>query len=1162
MIVGIGASAGGLEAFKSFFGALPEDSGMAFVLVQHLSPDHKSMLSELLGRVSAIGVIEARDGVRVTANTVYVIPPDSTLTIAQGRLNVTRPAPPRDHRRPIDTFLRSLAEDQGENAIAIILAGTGSDGSLGLTAIKDHGGFTLAQGGMDSQAMVGMPRSASATGQVDEVLPVEAMPARLKAYQDHLIRLVDRKVLVEPPPGGGAQISTIITALRARSGHDFSEYKEKTFGRRLKRRMHVLQLDTLEAYIEHFRQSPEELDRLFQELLIGVTEFFRDPAAFESLAANVIKDLVVGRGADEDIRVWVPACSTGQEAYTLAILLREAMDGRRARPKVQIFGTDIDDRAITIARLGRYGAPITGLSQERAERWFTQEGGDVCVVSEIRDMCIFSTHSLIKNPPFSKLDLISCRNLLIYLDPDMQDRVMRTFHYALKPGGRLFLGSSESVTRATDLFSIVDKKSRIFARRDVGRPSLPDLSTGGRGLETLPAPEAAPRRVEDRIDKSTRRVTEKYNPPHVVIDSRDRILRFSGPAMGQFVEIAPGAPSYALFDILRKTLRPAVRAVLKEARAIRGPVRHANLSARLAGDTRFVTLIAEPLEDVGAEPGLFVLVFQDVGVVAPGGREPQVDEESNDNFKALEQELRTTRAQLQSTIDELETANEELKSSNEEYQSVNEELQSSNEEMETSKEEMQSINEEIQTINSEMIGKNEQLTHLNSDLKNLLESTEIATLFLDGQLRIRSFTPSVTEIFHVRENDIGRPISEVVSLLDYVDLQIDARTVLRKLTLVERQVVLRNTKTTFTLRIRPYRTIDNVIDGVVMTFVDMTERQAAQETLRASEARFRMLFEFIDEGFCILEKVDTPPDAPIDFRYLAANAGFEKQSGVANVIGKTIREAFPGESEDWFQAYDAVMVTGEPNRFERDLTTRGRTLEVFAFRFEDDGVHRLGVLFLDVSHRKHHEEQQDLLLREMDHRVKNLFAIVSGMVSLSARSATTPQGLANAVQGRLGALASAHQLIRPGRLGPETLKRETTLDELIRKVLSPYADTAASHDSLHAEITGPDIRVGAEAATSIALIVHELATNAAKYGALSRPDGVVRISWVARENRLALTWAEVGGPALKGPPEREGFGSLLARKSISGQLAGELTFHWNPDGLVVHVEADLERLAL
>ncbi|WP_309607187.1 chemotaxis protein CheB, partial [Phenylobacterium sp.] len=546
LIVGIGASAGGLEAFKSFLANTPPDTGMAFVLVQHLSPDHKSLLAELLGKATAMSVIEATDGLRVTANCVVVIPPDATLTIVGGRLAVSRPAPPRDRRRPIDTFFQSLAADQGEKAIGVILAGTGSDGSLGLATIKEHGGLTLAQAEFDSHALAGMPQSATLTGQVDDVLAVEAMPARLMAYRQHLTRVVKRKDGTVARAPSGSHLPTILAALRARSGHDFSEYKEKTLARRLQRRMQVLHLETPDAYIDHHRQQPEELDLLFRELLIGVTEFFRDPAAFEALAATVLKNLVAGKGADDDIRVWVPGCSTGQEAYTLAILLREAMDGRRPRPKVQIFGTDIDDRAIGVARLGRYRRPAAGLSAERAERWFTEEGDNVCVVSEIRDMCVFSTHSVIRHPPFSKLDLISCRNLLIYLDADMQDRVMRTLHYALKPNGWLLLGSSESVTRATQLFGVTDKKHRIFQRREVNRPSLPDLAAAGRGLETQPHPDVGPRRADDRIDKSTRRVTEKYNPPHVAIDSHDRIVRFSGPAMGQYVELSPGAPSFAL----------------------------------------------------------------------------------------------------------------------------------------------------------------------------------------------------------------------------------------------------------------------------------------------------------------------------------------------------------------------------------------------------------------------------------------------------------------------------------------------------------------------------------------------------------------------------------------------------------------------------------------
>ncbi|HEV2363142.1 MAG TPA: chemotaxis protein CheB [Caulobacteraceae bacterium] len=1156
LIVGIGASAGGFEAFKSFLGAMPSDSGMAFVLVQHLSPDHTSMLAELLGRVTSMSVTEATDGAPVEANRVFVIPPNSTLTIAGGRLAVCRPAPPHN-RRPIDTFFQSLAEDQGEKAIGVVLAGTGSDGSLGLAAIKESGGLTLAQAESDHRAMAGMPSSAAETGQVDDVLPVEAMPARLMDYKAHLASVAIRKGADGARKDAGSHLATIIRALRARTGHDFSGYKEKTVVRRLQRRMQVLRVDTPGAYIEHYRRRPEELDLLFHELLIGVTEFFRDPAAFEALAANVLKGLVAGKDADQEVRIWVPGCATGEEAFSIAILVREAMAARRARPKVQIFGTDIDERAVAVARLGRYRKPAAGLSAERIERWFTDDGDYCCVIPDIREMCVFSTHSIIKHPPFSKLDLISCRNLLIYLDTDMQDRVMRTFHYALKPGGRLFLGSSESVTRAMRLFVAQDKKHRIFERRDVDRAPLPDLSTA-RGSETVAAAKAAPAHPFDRIEAHTRQVTEKYNPPHVVIDSKDQVVRFSGPAIGKYVALSAGAPSYGLFDILRRTLRQPARAAVKEARASSGAVRHENIPIRIGGRPRLVTLIAEPLADHGVEAGFTVLIFREAGVGAAGGQTPHPAPEAIDAVKALEQELRTTRAQLQSTIDELETANEELKSSNEEQQSINEEFQSSNEELETAKEEMQSVNEEVQTINAELAAKNEQLTRLNSDLRNFFDSTEIATLFLDADLRVKKFTPGIRELFHVREADIGRPITEIVSLVEYRDLQHDARTVLRKLTMLERQVSLEGGGMTFILRLRPYRTVDNVIDGVVATFIDITGRQAASEALRASEAKFRMLFDFIDEGFCTLEKVDTEPGQPSDFRYLSANPGFEVQSGVSDVVGKTIRQMFPGEAQEWFDIYDDVLATGKSVRFERELLTQGRTLEAFAFRFQDGAGPKLGVIFLDVSQRSLHEQQQKLLLREMDHRVKNLFAIVGGMVTLTARSAATPRDLAETVQGRLDALASAHRLVMPQQ-GHKT--PHATLEELVRAILAPYIEPARADGHPRVEIDGPEVSVGNDTATGLALVIHELATNAAKYGALSVSGGHVGVSWSTANGRLCLSWQEAGGPLVNGAPSHEGFGARLARRSVKGQLGGDMVVHWNPDGLAVVISAPMERLA-
>jgi two-component system CheB/CheR fusion protein len=1157
LTVGIGASAGGLDAYRTFFANMPADSGMAFVLIQHLAPDHKSMLAELVARSTAMPVIEAADKMLVEPNRVFVIPPDATMTIAGGRLKIVKPAPPRELRRPIDSFLQSLAEDRGEDAVGIILSGTGSDGARGLVSIKEHGGLTLAQAEFDHEALPGMPRSAAATGQVDDVLAVEAMPERLIAYQTHLRSVASAKGGDGARTDTASHLSTIMNALRTRVGHDFGAYKEKTLVRRIQRRMQVLQIADPADYIQFYREHPEELELLFRELLIGVTEFFRDPAAFDALDETVLKPLVAARGADQDIRIWVPGCAAGQEAYSIAILLREAMDPRRQRPRVQIFGTDIDDRAIAEARIGRYRLPPAGLSPERIERWFTCEGKDCSVVPEIREMCVFSAHSLIKDPPFSRLDLISCRNLLIYLDPSLQERVMRTFHYALKPGGKLFLGSSESVTRATRLFEAEDKKHRIFARREVEQAALPDL-TGGRRTPIVTPPQPRPGPSGDRVDKGARRAMEKHYPPHIVLDRDNQIVRFSGGSMGRYLEPSPGAPSFDLFSILRKPLRAAVRSALQEAKSSSASVIHDNILFRGEGGPRLVTLIAEPLSEHEGAPGCIVLAFQDGGPAGDGKAAP-AGENASETLKALEQELLTTRSQLQSTIDELESANEEMKSSNEEYQSVNEELQSSNEELETSKEEMQSINEELQTINAEMVSKNRQLTRLNSDIANLLESTEIATMFLDEHLRLKSFTRGVTDIFRVRETDIGRPITEIVSALDYSDLQRDVKKVLRTLGIVEREVALNDMSMTFTLRIRPYRTVDNVISGVVMTFVDITARRAADDALRESEVRYRSLFDAIDEGFCTLEKVETRPGEPSDFRYLAANPAFAAQAGVSDVVGKTIREAFPGEAQEWFDIYDSVLRTGEATRFARPLATQDRFLELFAFPLPDSTGRRLAVIFSDVSKRHQSEETQSLLLKELDHRVKNLFAVIGGVVTLSARSAPTIKELVKTIQGRIGALASAHVLIRAENPG-DTRKRKSTLGQLVRTILAPYAQFDDSGDGSRAKIEGPEVAIGGGAVTSLALLLHELATNAAKYGALSVPGGQIRVSWKLNAGQLHLIWKENGGPAIDGEPPREGFGSMLARRSVAGQLGGQLSFDWNKKGVVVHLTVPEEQL--
>ena len=835
LIVGIGASAGGLAAFKSFLANMPSDPGMGFVLVQHLAPDHKSLLVELLGANSPLPVITAVDGVTVEENCVYVIPPDATLTIKDGVLRLETPAPARQHRRPIDSFFVSLAEDQGECAVGIILSGVGSDGSLGIRAIKAHGGLTMAQAEFDQHALSGMPHSAAATGMVDHVMAVEAMPDKLTGYHGHMNGVAERK------DGDGIRrdirnhLAEITTLLHAGVKHDFSGYKETTLIRRLQRRMQVLQLDTVDDYIKRMKDNPDETTSLFREVLIGVTEFFRDPDAFEALKTLAIRPMLAAKQPGASVRVWVAGCSTGEEVYSIAILLKEVLSELNNPPilDIKIFATDIDTNALSFARTGRFQKTASGLSPERLKRWFTQDGTDVCALAEIREMCVFSAHSVIKDPPFSKLDLISCRNLLIYFDNELQGRVTRTFHFALKPGGTLFLGPSESIGRYGNFFTVLDKKCRILARHDTGhilpQPfQLPSALAESATLQidtASAAPSANADRTDDRIDKSVRRIMEQYAPAYFVIDRNHEILRFSGSEARHYLEPSPGAANLQLFSILHKSLRPAVRAAVQAAVAERKSVVTGNLAIRIDGKTRDLTLIVEPIiETTGKDRGICVVAFRDA---APSPQAAQGITPATDTpiaTTALENELNATRFQLRAASDELETAIEDMKSTTEEFQAVNEELQSSNEELETAKEEMQSINEELQTVNSELSSKNDETMRLNSDLKNLLDSTRVAAIFLDDELHIRHFTPALQEIFPVRDSDRGRPITDIVNLIDYHDLKRDVDAIYASQEIIERDVSMKDLSATYLMRIRPYRTVTNLIDGVVLTFFNITVR--------------------------------------------------------------------------------------------------------------------------------------------------------------------------------------------------------------------------------------------------------------------------------------------------------------------------------------------------
>jgi two-component system, chemotaxis family, CheB/CheR fusion protein len=839
-IVGVGASAGGIEALEGFFLGLPLSPGVALVVLTHLSPERESLLHEIIGRYTKLPVHVAADNVLVELNNIYVLPADATLSIENRRLLIGRNTSRRE-RHPIDVFFSSLANDVGELAAGIVLSGGDSDGTLGIKAIKEHGGLTFAQVGDGfGPRHPDMPNAAIATGLVDFAIPVEEMGQRLIDFARGVAVLenITASIPFAEDQTIDQAMPEIYGILRTQIGHDFSGYKTKTFMRRVQRRMQVIQLLTMDGYIERLRRDPQEVGALFRDLLINVTTFFRDAEAFEHLAKFVVPKLFENRGADNVVRVWVPGCSTGEEVFSIGILLREHMDQLTAVPRVQIFATDIDERSLGVARAARYPVGLLdNVSPERRSRFFIPDGASFVVSKEVREFCIFSPHSVIRDPPFSRIDLISCRNLLIYFGPAAQNQVIPTFHYALRPDGHLFLGSAENASQFEDLFVPVDKKHRIFRRRsDVSsRPRVPLLV---RAIQPVDRGGPIPRRTTpDGITLRQRvgsQVLEHFSPPHVVVN-RDGDLVYFSTRTGKYFEAPPGAPTRQLMTTARRGLRLDLRTVFKEAvETGRAVVRH---DVSLDGDNggvQMVTITIEPLNEQGDGEPLYLVLFSDHGPVLTEreASDRVVQGVADRTGLELERELRETRDRLQSLIEEYETALEELKSSNEELVSVNEEMQSTNEELEASKEELQSVNEELHTVNFELSGKIEALDLANSDLQNLFESTDIATVFLDKNMVIRSFTPSVATIFNILPSDRGRPITDLSSRLDLASFSQDIAAVCADHRTIEHHVENVDHTAHYLARIAPYRNGNHRTDGVVVTFVDITNLVRADSRQR------------------------------------------------------------------------------------------------------------------------------------------------------------------------------------------------------------------------------------------------------------------------------------------------------------------------------------------
>lgn len=836
-VVGIGASAGGLEAFEQFFTSMPPDSGMAFVLVQHLDPTHKSILADLIQRYTRMSVVAVEDGMTINPNWVHIIPPDRDMAVFDGRLHLMAPSAPRGQRHPIDFFFRSLSQDEGDRAICVILSGTGSDGSLGLREIKGEGGMVMAQEPVTAK-YDGMPRNAIATGLVDFILPPEQMPR-------HLIEFAARAYApgLKPPMAEPLQesdeIEKILILLRNKTGHDFSYYKPNTIIRRIKRRMAVNQLEQLEDYLRFVREKPKEADTLFRELLIGVTSFFRDPDAFAALAEHVIRPIVEAKARSAPIRVWVPGCSTGEEAYSLAILFKEHLEDTQQDRKVQIFATDIDANAIEMARPGVYPESIAAdIPPQILRRFFRRHGITYEIDRSIRDMLVFAVQSVIKDPPFSKIDLISCRNLLIYMKTDLQKQVLPLFHYSLSDGGYLFLGSSETIGDHTELFEEVDRKWKIFKRKG-GEPHW------YRGIEQhvqafLSSRETLSTNLHDaaRHDKriSLREMIEKkllkeYAPICIVANEKYEILYTHGKT-SSILEVPSGEANWTLLRMVQPSLRLELINALRRSVEKKEFVRVSRLRLSTDSGMRQIDMTVEPILEPPAMQGLVAVIIQETAV-----EESLPIDTVNDSLTAenqciadLERELKATKDYLQATIEQLESSNEELTSTNEEMQSSNEELQSTNQELQTSKEELQSMNEELATVNSELETKIEALSQVNNDMNNIMASTKIAIIFLDLKLSIQRFTPAASEIIKMINSDIGRPLEHIAHNLEYGTLIADAEKALAELIEIEKEILSRGGKW-FLVRIRPYRRGDNVIDGVVMTFTDISEQKRVQEDL-------------------------------------------------------------------------------------------------------------------------------------------------------------------------------------------------------------------------------------------------------------------------------------------------------------------------------------------
>lgn len=860
LVVGVGGSAGGLEAFMQMLEALPADAGLSIVFVLHLLPTHRSMLSELLSKRTTMPAVQAADGMPLEANHVYAIPPDVYIEVSGGKLGLSPRKAEGGAFLPIDRLFASLAEEAGPRAVGVVLSGTGSDGAAGLRHIKEAGGVTMAQTPGSAQSDE-MPRAAALTGGADLILPPRELAGALAQIARHPYVAADepRRVAAESRPNED-DLQRIFALLRTASGVDFSHYKRPTIERRLLRRMALHRFTKVSHYLDLLQRQPHEINLLYQDILIHVTFFFREPESFKVLSEKAFPTMMQERRANEPLRVWTPGCSSGEEPYSVGISLLEFLGDRADEIPIQIFATDISNAAIDAARAGLYNeSAVRPVPPELLRRYFNQVDGKFHISKRVRDLCIFARHDLTRDPPFSRVDLVICRNVLIYIDQPLQKRLLSTFHYALKPGGFLMLGGAETVGLQNDLFAVVDKEHRLYVKRPArlaavepmfgeGAYMVPPVLGLGKPSREYPARKTVQQEANQLL-------LSKYAPPGVVLNDQFQIVQFRGQT-GHFLEPAPGEVNLHVLKMVRPGLLHAVQAALREARKSQAPVRKEGLHVDFNGHGRAVNLEIIPLL-VADEPTHYLMLFEDneqmaaqAGLAAPPA--PPDEASHDEELEQLRRELAASREYLQATIQDLEITNEELQSANEEVLSSNEELQSTNEELDTAKEELQSTNEELNTLNEELHSRNDELSRVNSDLFNLLGSVQLAVVMVDRALCVRRFTPAAEKLFNLIPTDIGRPIGHIQPNVNCTELEAWIRQVIDHVTPLERDLQDRDGNW-YALRIRPYCNIDNRIEGAVLALLDVSAAKLRELDLQRAHEYTGAIVQAMREGLVVLD---------------------------------------------------------------------------------------------------------------------------------------------------------------------------------------------------------------------------------------------------------------------------------------------------------------------